>query len=293
MAEPAKWIKITTNMFEDDKIDMIQKMPEGDAMLVIWVRLLTMAGKSNANGYILLQEDIPYTEDMLSSKFNKPINIIKMALLTFQKFKMIEMSEKGILITNFNKHQDLDKLNKKREQDRLRQQRKREREKLLLEAAKEEVGAENGNMSRVTSRDIECDNMRDFERDSSYSSSYIYNNNTIYNNSKNHAKNDNYISFFENNFHMIAPHELQVLQSYEEDGIEPAAIVFALQEAIENAARDIRYVSKILNSWMDKGIRTLEQAMADKAEFERNKNNGTKQKQAPEVNSWKRAKTFD
>lgn len=292
MAEPAKWIKITTNMFEDEKIEYIQSLPEGDALLVIWIRLIAMAGRSNAGGYILLQEDIPYTEDMLANKFKRTTQLINYALATFEKFKMIEMSGKGILITNFNKHQDLDKLNKKREQDRIRQQRKREREKLLLEAAKGELGAEKTEVSRVTSRDSMRDNECDFSRDSSSSSSYIYNN-TIYNNSKNHAKNDNYINFFENNFHMIAPHEMQILKSFEEDGIEPAAIVFALQEAIENAARDIRYVSKILNSWMDKGIRTLEQAMADKAEFERNKNKNNQPKQASEVNSWKRAKTFD
>lgn len=125
----------------------------------------------------------------------------------------------------------------------------------------------------------------DLKRASS-TSSYIYN-------KRNHTKNDNYVSFFENNFHMITPHELQILESYEDDGIEPAAIVLALQEAVENSARDIRYVSKILNAWLEKGIKTVDQVMVDKAEFERNKNKSNQPKQVPEVNLWKRAKTFD
>ena len=272
MAEPAKWIKITTNMFEDDKIDMIQKMPEGDSLLVIWIRLLTMAGKSNSNGYILLQEDIAYDEDMLASKFNKSIQVVKLALAVFQKYKMIEITENGILITNFNKHQDLDKLNQKREQDRLRKQKQREKEKLLLSAAKEEIVA-GGEMSRVTSRDNECDNTCEIERDSSTSTTLISISNSSSNNinSNNHAKNDDYISFFNNNFHMISPYEKEILQSYEEDGMSPDVIIMALIEAVEANARDIRYVKTILNRWLDNNIKTLDAVNANKEEFKRNK----------------------
>jgi DnaD and phage-associated domain/phage replisome organizer, putative, N-terminal region len=278
MAEPAKWIKITTTMFEDDKIDMIQKMPEGDALLIIWIRLITMAGKSNAEGYILLQEDIAYTDDMLATKFNKPLNVVRLALVTFEKFKMIQINEKGILVTNFNKHQDLDKLNTKREQDRLRQQRKREREKLLLKAAKEEIGAEE-NMSRVTSRDNHTKNICDNERDSSISTSTtlisiddieIDNSNSI-----NHANKISFIDFFNENFsHLITPIEVQILQSYIEDGIEEAAVVLALQEAVEASRKDMRYIKKILDRWLEDGIFTVAAVIADKRNFENRKKKG-------------------
>ncbi|TJX14987.1 hypothetical protein E9840_04595 [Tissierella creatinini] len=53
MAE-VKWIKLTTSMFEDEKIDFILSLPEGDSILLIWIRLLTMAGKCNSNGFIFL-----------------------------------------------------------------------------------------------------------------------------------------------------------------------------------------------------------------------------------------------
>ena len=46
-----KWIKITTNMFEDEKVDFIESLPEADTILVIWIKLLTLAGKCNANGF--------------------------------------------------------------------------------------------------------------------------------------------------------------------------------------------------------------------------------------------------
>jgi len=84
-----KWIKLSTDMFDDEKIDFIQSLPAGDSILVIWVRLLTMAGKCNESGYIFLAENIPYTEEALAYKFKKSINIVKSALQTFQKLKMM------------------------------------------------------------------------------------------------------------------------------------------------------------------------------------------------------------
>ena len=68
MAE-VKWIKITTDMFEHEKLDFILSLPESDAIIIIWIRLLTLAGKVNVGGYVFLTENIPYTEEMLAHKF--------------------------------------------------------------------------------------------------------------------------------------------------------------------------------------------------------------------------------
>ena len=115
-----QWIKITTDMFEDEKIDFIQSLPESDAIIVIWVRLITMAGKCNSNGYIFLSENIPYDENMLAHKFRKPVNVIKLALLTFVRLNMIEDTDKGIILTNWEKHQNIDGLDKIRLQTKER-----------------------------------------------------------------------------------------------------------------------------------------------------------------------------
>ena len=39
MAE-IKWIKIATNIFDDEKLLLIETMPEADAIIVIWFKLL-------------------------------------------------------------------------------------------------------------------------------------------------------------------------------------------------------------------------------------------------------------
>jgi predicted phage replisome organizer len=112
MANDVKWIKITTNMFDDEKIKLIESMPDKDAILIIWIKLLVQAGRTNANGYIFLNEKTPYTEEMLAIIFNRPVNTVRLALKTFKEFNMIEMDEKDLLVTNWNKHQD-EKVHKK------------------------------------------------------------------------------------------------------------------------------------------------------------------------------------
>ena len=127
-----KWIKITTGMFEDEKIKMIESMPESDMILVIWVKLLTLAGRKNMNGYIFLTENIPYTDEMLSTLFNRPLNTIRLALETFKNFSMIEFGDNGFIkIANWEKHQNVGALEKIRENNRLRVQRFRENQKQI------------------------------------------------------------------------------------------------------------------------------------------------------------------
>ena len=99
MAE-MQWIKLRIDMFDDEKIKIIQSMPDGDALLVVWIRLIALAGKCNANGLILVEDEFPYTDEMLSVIFNKPLQTVKLALATFEKFRMIESTTKGIYITN-------------------------------------------------------------------------------------------------------------------------------------------------------------------------------------------------
>lgn len=127
-----KWIKLLTEMFDDEKIKLIEAIPEADMILVIWIKLLTLAGKKNMNGYIFLTENIPYTDEMLSTLFDRPLNTIRLALGTFKNFGMIHYSENGrIKISNWEKHQNIVGLDKIREQGRLRQEKFREKQKLL------------------------------------------------------------------------------------------------------------------------------------------------------------------
>ena len=127
-----KWIKITTNMFEDEKIDFIESLPESDAILVIWIKLLTLAGKNNTNGFIFLTESIPYTPEMLSHRFRRPLNTVTLALETLRNLEMIDYDDQNFMkITNWEKHQNVEGLDRIREQTRKRVAKHREKQKQL------------------------------------------------------------------------------------------------------------------------------------------------------------------
>jgi predicted phage replisome organizer len=84
------WIKLKTDMFSDEKIEFIESMPEGDSIIVIWLKLLTLAGKCNSGGFIMLSDNIAYTEQMLVNKFKRSNLVVNLAIRTFLELGMIE-----------------------------------------------------------------------------------------------------------------------------------------------------------------------------------------------------------
>ena len=48
VGEPAKWIKISTDTFQDKKIEQIEGMPGGEKILITWIKILLLAGACNA-----------------------------------------------------------------------------------------------------------------------------------------------------------------------------------------------------------------------------------------------------
>ncbi|EGO7725202.1 phage replisome organizer [Enterococcus faecalis] len=142
MAE-ISWIKLKTTMFDDEKIKLIQSMPEADAILVIWIRLLVLAGKTNDEGLIYIQRNMPYTEEMLATLFSKPVNVVRLALMTLQQFNMIDLNEDGLIaIENWDKHQNIEGMEKVRLKNAERVRKHRERKK--------QQALENKNSSNVT-----------------------------------------------------------------------------------------------------------------------------------------------
>ena len=153
------WIKLRVDMFDDEKIKIIQSMPEGDTILVIWIRIIALAGKCNAKGLVLIEDEFPYSDEMLATIFNKPLATVRLALGTFEKFRMIERTEKGIYISNFEKHQNTEGMEKIREQARIRKQREREKKRALLEAGNTPALPDNSSENPETLPENVTDNV--------------------------------------------------------------------------------------------------------------------------------------
>lgn len=130
MAE-VKWIKVSTDMFDGSrKIKQIELMPEGDTILVIWLKLLLLAGNVNDGGAIYLTPEIPYTEEMLANELRRPLNTVRMALSIFEKFGMIEIVDDILRLSAWEKYQNVEGMERIREQTRARVARSREKKRL-------------------------------------------------------------------------------------------------------------------------------------------------------------------
>jgi len=130
MAE-VKWIKLSTELFNNRKIRQIECLPEGNALIVMWVRLLCLAGNINDSGQIYFTKEIPYTDQMLATQFNMPLTTVQLALKIFEQFGMIEVIDEILHISNWEKYQSVDKLSELREYNRLAKQKSRAKKKLL------------------------------------------------------------------------------------------------------------------------------------------------------------------
>ena len=134
------WIKLHVDIFNDEKIRIVQKMPEGKSVLLVWIKLLCLAGKTNSNGFIFIEEYLPYDVNSLAAVLEEDHTIIEMALQTFQRLGMIFVDNEGsIVLKNWKKYQNIKSIDEYREQTRLRVERYRNTKKIPF--------AEDGNVT--------------------------------------------------------------------------------------------------------------------------------------------------
>lgn len=131
MASDVKWIKIATDIFDDEKIIIIESQPDADAMIVIWFKILALAGKVNTSGVLMINERIAYTDEMLATIFRRKISQVQMAIKMFEKLGMIEVINGVVTIPNWNKHQKLDLIENRREYQKEYMRERRDKQKQL------------------------------------------------------------------------------------------------------------------------------------------------------------------
>lgn len=251
-----KWIKITTDIFDDEKIRLIDALPEHDAILVIWFKILTLAGRQGGNGLLLMNNKIHYTDEMLAAIFGRPITTIRLALQTFEQFGMIEIINGIISLPNWEKHQNVDGMEKAKEQTRKRVARYREKQKQLLE---------NGNVTcnvtvtpcNATDIDIEIDTDREKDKD-----------NIV-------VDKQNFIQEIEANLGRgLVKFEFDMINDYLlNQKVSTELFLEAVKIAVANNVRKFNYIARILDNWINQGIRTPEQAYQAQRDFQAKKNN--------------------
>ena len=149
MAE-VKWIKIVTYVFDDEKILMIESLPEADSIIVIWFKLLCLAGKQNNCG-VFQMGSMPYTDEMFATIFRRPLNTVRLALEAFERYGMIEIINDTVTIPNWGKHQSIDRIEARNEYMRGYMKEYRSKQKAITDGCK--VNSKVNSKSNVNTLD--------------------------------------------------------------------------------------------------------------------------------------------
>lgn len=160
-----QWIRITTDMFDNRKIKFLRKLPDGNNLVLIWVMLLTMAGRCNSGGMIFLTENIPYTPKILADELEFEESTVLLALQTFEKLHMVATSNNFLVIPGWEEYQNVEGLDRIREQTRIRVANHREKKRSVICNVTGNVTVTDGNAT-----DKEEDKEIDKEIDNSSSS---------------------------------------------------------------------------------------------------------------------------
>lgn len=255
-----KWIKITTDIFDDEKICLIDALPDHDAILVIWFKILALAGKHNRNGLLMMSDKVHYTDEMLATIFRRPLNTVRMALGIFEQFGMVEIIDGIIALPNWEKHQNIDGMEKIKTQTRNRVARYREKQKNLA------LGNVTCNVTVTESNATEEDRDKDKELDKDK-------------NINNH-NNENQIQIIVEEYQSrIAPidgTQFSIIKEFIElDEMEPGVILKAIGIAADNGKRNFSYIKAILTTWKNDGILTIAAVEERERIFKESKNKGS------------------
>lgn len=246
-----KWIKITTDIFDDEKICLIDALPDPDAILVIWFKILTLAGKHNSNGLLMMTDKVHYTDEMLATIFRRPLNTVRMAIGVFEQFGMIEIIDGIISLPNWEKHQNVDGMEKIKEQTRNRVAKYRKKQKNLA------LGNVTGNVTVTHGNALEEEEENKNKNKNRLDKDKNKNKKRITTTSSDGQ--ENILELFQSEFRrLLSGFEIEEINHLlSENDVD--LVKEALKTAINSGKPNIKYIGGILRNWQMNNVTTVEQ----------------------------------
>ena len=265
-----KWIKITTDIFYDEKMCLIDALPDRDAIIVIWIKLITLAGKLNTKGVLAISKNIVYTDEMLAQTFHRPLNTVRMALVVFEKFGMVEKIDGVIMLPNWEKHQNIDGMEKIKEQNRNRAARHRQKQKLL--AQNNESNVTDNVMDNVTvTHGNALDKDKELDKDIEINNNKVMISSSLSENLK------------KSGIHLTDKSHQQLLDYVGLDGMSFDMLNRAVEKTSGSHKPSFNYLIAILESWKKKGFTSIEQVDEDDRKYKEGKNYNQSKQQNNEI----------
>ena len=238
-----KWIKITTDIFDDEKICLIDALPDHDAILVIWFKILALAGKHNRNGLLMMSDKVHYTDEMLATIFRRPLNTVRMALGVFEQFGMVEIIDGVITLPNWEKHQNIDGMEKIKEQTRNRVARHREKQKNLALGGNVTC---NVTVTQGNALEEEDKNKNRLDKDKNKNITTTSN-------------SENILELFQSEFRrLLSGFEIEEINHLLNEN-DSELVKEALRTAVNLGKPNVKYIGGILRNWQQNQVTTVEQ----------------------------------
>lgn len=242
-----KWIKLSTSMFDDKKIKLIRKLPSGDKVLLVWIQLLIEAGKCNLSGRIMLDDQVPLTDEMFAIVYDLEVQDVRHAFKTLEQFGMISFDEsQAVRISNWEKHQNIEGMEQTKRLRQARNKRYQEKKKQLSTESDDKTSYKTVNK---TEEDI-----LDLDLDIEVSKSVVSN---------------NVFDFYEQNFGLLKPFVIDEINNWVTDMSEEIVI-----EAMKKSLRQNKnwgYAMGILKEWHKDHIKTIHEVEIRERAFQQNK----------------------
>ncbi len=274
MAE-IQWIKLSVNMFDDEKIKLIRTMPEGNNIVLFWIQLLCLAGKINDGGMVYFGQNLAYSDEMLSTILSIPLNIVRSGLKTLDQFGMIEISDDGVIdITNWEKHQNIDGMAMIREQNRLRKKKYDLRKKVKAlgynpddENVPKDINDLEAFIEKINNVPVTLRNATEKNREDKNREEKSKTTTSVVEDEQSQAQS--VLHFYQNNFGVLSNYIQSDLMQWCSD-LSPELAIKAMQIAQENS-KNYNYAKGIMQNWLTKGIKTLDDVEAEQRQFQKNK----------------------
>lgn len=151
------WLKLKRDFFKRHDIQIIESMPNGKDYILFYLKLLCESVDHSGN--LRFSEQIPYSEQMLSTITNTNIDIVRSAIKVFIELQMMELLDDGTFFMNevnkmIGSAVDNDNAN--------RQRRYREKQK-QLSLQESYVDVTNNNESKSIELDTDTDKDKESE----------------------------------------------------------------------------------------------------------------------------------
>lgn len=258
MADNKKYyyLKLKENFFESDEAIILESMPDGYIYSNILLKLYLRSLKND--GLLMFNNLIPYKAQMLATITRHQVGTVEKAIQIFRDLQLIEILDNGaIYMTNIQNFVGKSST----EADRIRKLRAKNNSGVqMLYKCTPEIEIEKDKKI-----DINIDKELELEQD----------------------KEDRFVDVVEANLGRgLVKFEFDMINDYLiGQNVSKDLFLEAVKVAVANNVRKFNYIARILDNWINDGIKTPEQAYQAQRDFKAKKANKTMQSQS-NVPSW-------